>query len=182
MKSLVILLVAGAVALGPSMAVAQQVPVNPNLFPSISVRVACFSPQRAFSESAEGKATIAKLTALQSEKARAVDEKNKTLQAQEQALEQSSSLLSDAARAQRTNDVEKLRVDVQRFIEDAQAELASAQREAENAFAIKLTPTLTKIAQRHGLSMIFNVDEGPIAWFDPTLDVTPEVIQQLASQ
>ena len=44
------------------------------------IRLASFSPQRAFSESAEGKAGIARLTALQTEKARQIDEKNKALQ------------------------------------------------------------------------------------------------------
>jgi len=142
--------------------------------------IACFSPQRAFSESADGRAVVARLTTLQNEKARVVDEKNKALQAQELALQQSSSLLSEAARTQRSKEVETFRIDVRRFIEDAQAEFTGIQRDAENAFVIKLRPALAKVAQAKGFQIVFNVDEGPIAWFDPSLDITSEVVKQLA--
>lgn len=38
-----------------------------------SLRVACFSPQRAFAESSEGKAVITRLSTLRDEKTRAID-------------------------------------------------------------------------------------------------------------
>jgi Skp family chaperone for outer membrane proteins len=179
MRSLARPLVAIAITLIPISAFA-QVPVTSNPQSSNGVRLACFSPQRAFSESADGKAAITRLTALQAEKARAIDEKNKTLQAQEQALKQSTSLLNEAARTQRTNDVEKFRIDVQRFIEDAKAELMGIQRDAENAFLIKLKPALAKVAQDKGLQIVFNADDGQVAWFGPSLDITSEVVKQIA--
>ena len=144
------------------------------------LRLACFSPQRAFSESADGKAAMARLATLQNEKARAIDERNKTLQAREQALERTSPLLSESVRTQRTSELEKLRIDVQRFIEDAQAELMGIRRDAENAFVMKLKPALAKVAQDQGLQLVFNVDDGQVAWFDPSLDITSEVVKQLA--
>jgi Skp family chaperone for outer membrane proteins len=159
-----------------------QVPVSSNVQTSTAARVACFSPQRAFSETADGKATIARLTTLQAEKTREIDEKNKALQAQEQDLEQSSPLLSDAARTERRDEVEKFRIDVQRFVEDAQAELSGIQRDAENAFVLKLNPALAKVAKDKGFQIVFNVDDGQVAWFDPSLDVTADVVQQIAAQ
>ncbi len=146
----------------------------------VPLRVACFSVQRAFSESADGKAALARLTTAQNDKTRAIEEKNKALRTQEQALEQRSPLLSEAARTERTNEVQKLRIDVQRFIEDAQAELLGMQREAENAFVLKLKPALAKVAQDKGLQLILSADEGPVAWFDPTIDITSDVVKQLA--
>ena len=119
------------------------------------------------------------MSALQDEKARAVEEKNKALQAQEQAFEQSSSLLSDSARSQRISELQKFRVDVQRFIEDAKAELMRVERDAESAFVIKLKPALAKVAQDKGLQMVFNSDDGLIAWFNPSLDITSDVIKQI---
>ena len=142
--------------------------------------VACFSVQRAFAESVDGKAALARLTTLQNAKARAIDERNTALRVQEQALEQNSALLSESARAERAGEVQRLRIDVQRFIEDAQAELLGIQRDAENAFVMKLKPALAKVAQDKGLQLVFNVDEGAIAWFDPSLDITGDVVKQLA--
>ena len=177
MRTLVRML-AAALVLVPLAAQAQS-PVSATQATLVG-RIACFSPQRAFAESADGKATLARLTALQTEKARAIDEKNKTLQVQEQALERSSALLSESVRTQRTAEVEKLRIDVQRFIEDAQAELMGMQRDAENAFVVKLKPALAKVAQDKGLQIVFNVDDGQVAWFDPSTDITSDVVKQLA--
>jgi hypothetical protein len=75
-------------------------------------------------------------------------------------LERSASLLSESARAQRTIEVQKFRVDIQRMIEDAQAELTGIQRDAENAFVIKFKPAVAKVAQDMGFEIVFNVDEG----------------------
>jgi Skp family chaperone for outer membrane proteins len=172
-------LMAAAVILVPFKANAQA-PVTAPMQASLTARIACFSPQRAFAESADGKTTLARLTALQNERARAIDEKNKTLQIQEQALERSAGLLSDSARTQRTAEVEKLRIDVQRFIEDAQAELMGMQRDAENAFVVKLKPALAKVAQDRGLQIVLNADDGQVAWFDAAVDITSDVLRQLA--
>lgn len=144
------------------------------------VRMATFSPQRAFSESAEGKAGIARLTALQTEKARQIDEKNRALQTQEQTLQQSAFALGDEARIRRAREVEQFRIDVQRFIQDAQAEVTGVQRELENSFLVKLRPAVAQIARDRGLLFIFDLDGGDIAWADASLDITGDVIKQLA--
>ena len=107
MKAHVRLLTAVAISLVPLSAFA-QLPNPPQPAPAV-VRLGCFSPQRAFSESAEGKAAIARLAALQDEKARVIDTKNKELQVQEQALQNNEPFLNDDARNQRSNAVAKFR-------------------------------------------------------------------------
>jgi Skp family chaperone for outer membrane proteins len=179
MRTLAWTLMAASAVLVPFRAHA-QVPASLSSSAPLAARVACFSPQRAFAESADGKATLTRLSALQNERARAIEDRNKALQAQEQALERNSALLSESARTQKTAEVQKLRIDVQRFIEDAQAELMGIQRDAENAFVVKLKPALAKVAQDKGLQIVFNVDDGPVAWFDPSVDITSDVIKQLA--
>jgi outer membrane protein len=144
------------------------------------IRLGCVSPQRVFSESAEGKAAIARLTALQEEKARTIEEKNKALQSQEQALQQTAPVLNEETRNQRSNAVERFRIDVQRFIQDAQAEVTGVQHEVESAFVFKFKPAVEKVAKEKGLQIVFNLDEGLISWADPSLDITTEVVKQLA--
>jgi Skp family chaperone for outer membrane proteins len=179
MKTAARLLATLTMMLLPSAASAQTA-ASANLQTSIGLRVACFSPQRAFSESADGKTVLARLAALEAEKARVIDEKNKALQAQQQALEQTSPLLTEVVRTQRSSEVEKFRIDVQRFIEDARAELMGIQRDAESAFVIRLKPAVAKVAQEKGLQLVFNVDDGPVAWFDASLDITSDIVKQLA--
>ena len=99
--------------------------------PAISAqsRIAFFSPSRAFAESTDGKAAAARLTALETDRAKAAKAQEMALEKLERSLEQSTSVLSEAARGQRTKEVEKFRLDTQRFIEDTQAELMGVRRD-----------------------------------------------------
>ena len=145
-------------------------------------RLGAFSLQRAFAESSEGKAGLARITALQEKRAREIAEKNKALQAQEATLQASLSLLAEDARAQKTRELEKFHIDVQRFIADAQAEVTGAQREMEAGFIAKLRPAVAQVAKAQGLQLIFNLDEAPVVWSDPALDITADVVKLLAQR
>ena len=145
-------------------------------------RLGAFSLQRAFAESSEGKAGLARITALQEKRAREIAEKNKALQAQEATLQASLSLLAEEARAQKTRELEKFRIDVQRFIADAQAEVTGAQREMEAGFIAKLRPAVAQVARTQGLQLIFNLDESSVVWSDPALDITADVVKLLAQR
>ena len=127
MKRIARLLTVLVSALAPISALAQA-PARPAQSATAGIRLGCVSPQRVFSESAEGKAAIARLSALQEERARAIDEKNKALQSQELTLQQNAAVLNEEARTQRNNAVERFRIDVQRLIQDDQAELMGVRR------------------------------------------------------
>lgn len=144
-------------------------------------RIAFFSPSRAFAESADGKAATARLTALEADRAKAAQDKEAALQKLERSLEQSTAVLSEAARSQRTKDLEKFRLDTQRFIEDAQAELMGVRRDAESAFLVKLRPAIERVIKDNGIQLLFNFDSGVLAWGDPSLDVTAQILKHIES-
>jgi Skp family chaperone for outer membrane proteins len=172
-------LVFAAIWLLPRLGAAQVQNSPPSV--AAGIRVACFSPQRAFADSSDGKAALARLNALEIERARAVDARQKALQTQEQAYERSAPLLSLEARNQRTKELERLRIDTQRFIQDAQQELMGIQREAEAAFMVKLRPAVDKVAKNKGLQLLLNLDAGVVAWFEPSLDLTTEITREIVA-
>jgi outer membrane protein len=174
MKNHVRFVLAGMLLI-PATALAQSPATPPALF-----RLGSFSPQRAFSESAEGKAGIARLTALQEKKASEIAERNKVLQSQEQALQGAFSALKEEDRIRRSKDLDKFRIDVQRFIQDAQAEVAGVQRDIENGFLAKLRPAVEQVAREKGLQLVVNLDDGTVVWSDPGIDITREVVERLA--
>jgi len=142
-------------------------------------RLAYFSPQRAFSQSADGKVAQTKLSALQAERTKEVDARTQQLQSQQASLQQSAALLSDAARRLREQEIERFQIDLDRFIQDAQAEFAGVQRDLESAFLARLRPALDRVAKEKSLLLVFNEDAGLIAWGDPSLDVTTDVVARL---
>jgi Skp family chaperone for outer membrane proteins len=166
-------LVVIVVALAPASVFAQDQPT----FGLSGIRLASFSPQRAFSESAEGKDGLARLNALQQKRAGEIEQRNRALVAEEQALQQ---MLTQDGRTQRTKALEKMRLDTQRLIQDAQAELLGLQRDIEDAFAMKLRPAIERVAMEKKLQLIVNLDDPTVVWADPSLDITADVITRLA--
>ena len=142
-------------------------------------RLAYFSPQRAFALSSDGKAAEAKLSALEAVKAKEIAARNSKLKELQDALERGTSVLGDAARRQREIEVERFQIDTKRFVEDAQAEFLGVQRDLENTFFTKLRPALDAVAKERGFLFVFNEDAGLLAWANPALDVTADVVKRL---
>jgi len=158
----------------PSLAVAQ----TPAPFAN---RLAYFSPQRAFAASPDGKIAEATLSALQIERAKQVEARNQQLQKLQATLQQSAAMLTEAVRRLREQEISRFQVDLDRFIQDAQVEFTGVQRDLETAFLAKLRPALDRVARERALLLILNEDAGLIAWAEPSLDITGDVVARLAA-
>ena len=156
----------------PSIAAAQLTP-SVNADP---IRLAFVSPQRAFFESNDGKAAQARLASLESETSREVDARNAKLKALQQELAQRASVLAETARREREQEIDRFQIDLQRFVEDAQARFLGVRRDLENAFLAKLGPAVNSVAKKRALLFVLNQDSGVLAWADPSLDITTDVV------
>ena len=155
----------------PSIAAAQAQSVNVD-----ALRLAYVSPQRAFYESNDGKSAQARLASLQSETSREVEARNAKLKAMQQDLAQRATVLAENARREREQKIDRFQIDLQRFVEDAQAQFLGVRRNLENAFLAKLAPAVDSVAKKRGLLFVLNQDSGLLAWADPRLDITPDVV------
>jgi outer membrane protein len=135
--------------------------------------------QRVVQESSDGKASSAKIQALNKKKQDEGAQKAQQLKANQDKLQASGSVMSDAARTQLEKEIERQQVEAQRFQQDAQAELNELQQELQADFIKKVTPILQQVATEKGLHALFNAQEAGFAWVDPGLDLTNEVIRKL---
>lgn len=149
---------------------------------AVSVRIAYFSPSRAFAESSDGRAATARLSALESERAKAAQEKNLAIEQMERTLQQGAGVLTETARELRAKELERFRLDTQRFIEDAQAELMGVRRDAESAFLVKLRPAIERVVKDNAIQLLFNFDSGVLAWGEPSLDMTNQILKIIESE
>jgi len=132
--------------------------------------------------SSEGRAASAKLEEMNKRKTAELQDKDKALQANQQRLDQGGSVLSDSARSQLTLDIDRQQRELQRLTEDAQREFQQLQQQLQDDFQKKLVPVLSKVAQDKGLHMLFSITDSGIAWIDPSLDLTEDVIKELDTQ
>jgi len=162
----------------PPAAAPAQTPPKP--FPQGS-KVAYVVLQRIANESADGRVATTRIQALQQKKAAELNEKNKQLTTAQQRLEKEGAVMSAAAGAELQKTIERLNVEVQRFTQDAQAEVQELQQTLQQEFQQRLEPVLQQVATDMGLQFVFNGPDAGLVWADAALDISSEVIKKLDS-
>jgi len=150
----------------------------PAPFPA-GAKIAFFQPEVVFQNSTEGKAALQRVQALVQKKQTENADKAKQLQANQQKLQTSGSVMNEAARSQLEKEIERQQKEAERFQQDAQAEINELQQEVQNEFVKKLSPIVEQIANEKQLLIVFNAAESGIAWASPGLDLTAEVVKKL---
>ena len=172
---------------------APQAPAAPRpAQPAAQVPAAPSAPQVQFQEglkyaylrvdviaasSIEGRAANEKVKALNDQKVRELNERNKALQTAQQKLEQGGTVLNDVARAQLQQEVERQQRDIQRFTEDAQQDVQALQQQLQEDFQRKLNPVVDRVAREKQVHMVFSAADSGLVWADPTMDLTADVIR-----
>ena len=136
-------------------------PAAPPVVPSAVVNV-----PRLVAESIVGKALSEQLQAFQSTTREALTEKRA-------ALDKLSA--SKALPAQ----IERARIELQRFTEDAQVDYAALSRQLQLELDTKLRPVLSKIAVEEHIGILFEYPQPSIVWTTPAVDITAKVIECL---
>jgi outer membrane protein len=181
MRSFAVLAALGlTLGAAPSYAQAPQ-PATPSSAAAAGAKFAFINVQRIASESAEGKASTAKVQALNQQKVAQLNDMNKKLQADQQKLQSGASVLNESARAQLERDIDRQQKEIQRFTQDAQEEVQQLQGDLQNSFQQKLMPVIQQLVQERGLEILFSQADAGIVWADPKLDITAEVIQRFNS-
>ncbi len=158
---------------------AQTTPAQPPAPFPVGAKTAFINPQRIFQESVEGKAAVTRINNLIQKKQTEGQDRQKALQANQQKLQTSSGVMNEQARSQLEKEIEKQQVDGQRFQQDAQAEIQELQNEVQQEFIKKVSPLIESVAKEKGLQMVFDLSNAGLAWWDPGLDLTNDVIKKL---
>ena len=135
--------------------------------------------QEVAQTSAQGKAFNAKVQALQDQKVKELQDKQKQLTAAQDKLEKGASVLADAARASLQSDIERLQRDIQRFTEDAQQEIQTLTQQLQQQFEQLLLPIIDKVAKEKQVHFVFDAAQSGLVWADPTMNLTGDVIAAL---
>jgi len=163
-----------SVLLAPSLALAQA----PAAAPAEAQRFAVINIQRIAAESTEGKASTAKVQALNQKKIGELNDLNKRLQADQQKLSAQGTMLNEAARAELERNIDKEQKDLQRSQQDAQEEVQQLQQDLQNAFQAKLLPIIQQVVAERKITILFSQADAGIVFADPTLDLTADVIKR----
>jgi outer membrane protein len=145
------------------------------------LRMAFLDLQRIAAESTEGKAASTKVQALTQKKSTELQEKTKSLQTNQQKLQQGGAVLNEATRAQTQREIDRLTVEIDRFQEDANAEVQELQQSLQAEFQEKLRPVVDAVVKELAIGLLFSAGDAGAIFVDPSLDITAEVIKRFDS-
>jgi len=131
-------------------------------------RIAFVDVQRVAIESETGKALAGRVEAISQQRTGELNEKRKALRAVQEKLDTAASVLNPGALAQLQREIERQQIDIQRFTEDAQADLQNLQVQLEGEFEAQLTPVLHDVAVERGLHLLFSAADSGLVWAAPS--------------
>jgi Skp family chaperone for outer membrane proteins len=140
--------------------------------------VAYVSSQRISNETADGKAGMARLQALQRERATDVRTKQQALEATRRQLQ---SVQDDAGRARLQTQEQLQRTEFEQAVTKAQTDIQNQQRRISAELGTKVKTILEEVVKGSGVQMVVSGDN-VVVWTAPGLDLTAIVIEKMNAQ
>jgi outer membrane protein len=142
------------------------------------MRIGVVDSQEVLEKSQEGKRVTAQ-----------IESKNKTLQEDlvrlddkirelETKLNTQRLTLSQEALSNLLSDIDKRRTERARFVEDSRRELNDLTQRLFQRLQGELVPIINEIGKEKNLDIIFDRGSSGIIFYNPAVDLTPEVIQK----
>ena len=153
-------------------------PQPPAPFPQ-GAKIAFVNIQAIAQSSSAGKDASKKLADLNAKKVSEINDKTKQLQAMQAKLKDGAAVLSETARQQLEKDIDKAQRDIQFSQQNAQAEMQELQNDLQGEFQQRLFPVVKQVAEEKGLHAVFSIADSGVAYYDPGLDISDEVIKRL---
>ena len=137
--------------------------------------------QRAVQEVEEGKAAKNRLQGMADVKQKAFEKEQNALKAEVEAYTKQKATMDDKVAAAKEGDLQKKMFEFQNRAQALQKELADLERKELGTIFPKLETLLGQIAQREGLTMVFDRSSSGLAWAPASLDLTNELIRMYNS-
>ena len=137
--------------------------------------------QRAVQEVEEGKIAKARLQGMADVKQKAFEKEQNALKAEVEAYTKQKATMDDKVASAKEGELQKKMFDFQNRAQALQKELADLERKELGTIFPKLETLLGQIAQREGLTMVFDRSSSGLAWAPASLDLTNELIRMYNS-
>lgn len=138
--------------------------------------------QRALLEVEDGRRAKAKLQSVLDQQKKTFDREQANLIKEKEDLDKQFSAMSQEKRVQRQNDLGKKAFDLTQRWEKEKAEVEKKQRDEVQAIFDKMNPIIASIAQREGMTFVFEKTDAGILYAPAYLDITNELVRQYNDQ
>ena len=133
--------------------------------------------QRALLEVNDAKNAKARLQSIADERKKKIEQEQNDLMKEKDAFEKQMSTMSASARTEKQTDLGKKAYELAQKLEKEKADLAQKEQTEMQAIFSKMNPIIASIADREGMSFIFEKNEAGILYAPSYLDITNELVR-----
>lgn len=133
--------------------------------------------QRALIEVEEGREAKRRLQAKLDVKQKELDREQEALRKEKEVLDKQASMMSEETRTQKQIDLQKRLFELAQKWEKGKQEMATQERTELQAIFQKMDPIISDIAQREGLTLVFDKTDSGLVYAPPSLDLTNELVR-----
>lgn len=141
------------------------------------LKVAYVDYQRILLEVDEGRAAKARLQKWLESRQKEIDKEQEVLRKEKEMLDKQASAMSEQTRAQKATELQKKVFDLAQKWEKSRAEAANKERQEMEPIVARIDQVISKIAERDGLSMVFEKRDSGIVFVLNQYDLTNEVVR-----
>jgi len=145
-------------------------------FAQQAVQIAVVDSQQVLEKSTEGKKVMAQLQSKDSKAQADVAKLDEDIRILETRLNTQRLTLTQESMIQMQADLERKRTERTRFTEDLVREMQDLQTTLFNRIQSELLPIIEAVGKEKNLDLIFDLGRSGAIYFNPTIDVTAEII------
>jgi outer membrane protein len=142
-------------------------------------KIAVIYLQGAIGNTKDGQKAVSELEAKTAPKKKEIDRKQSEIAAMQDQLNKGANTMSDTAKNDLYKNIEAKKKNLQRDIEDAQAELDQDQQKILQQIGGKMQAVIERYAHDHGFVLVVDVSspQSNVFYASPSIDITKEVIE-----
>jgi outer membrane protein len=142
-------------------------------------KFAVINIQGAIISTKDGQKAAAELNAKTAPKKKELEQKQNEINALQDQLNKGSNTLSDTAKNDLYKNIEAKKKNMQRQVEDAQADLEADQQKLLQQLGQKILAVIEKYARDNSITMVVDVSspQTPVLYASPSVDITKEIIE-----
>jgi outer membrane protein len=142
-------------------------------------KVAVINIQGAIISTKDGQKAAAELNAKTAPKKRELEQKQNEINGLQDQLNKGSNTLSDSAKNDIYKNIEYKKKNLQREVEDAQADLEADQQKLLQQLGQKILAVIEKYARDNGITAVLDDSspQTPVLYASPSIDITKEIIE-----
>ncbi len=145
-------------------------------FTQQEIKIGIVDSMQVLEKSAEGKKMVAQLEEINRSTQQKIAKMDEEIRQLETRLNTQRLTLTDEALLNLTSDIERKRTDRTRFAEDSSRSFVETRNRLFSRLQNEVRPIIAQIGKEKNLEIIFDQNNSGAIYFDPTIDLTAEVI------